>query len=293
MGALGEQYPKPLLPVANQPLIAHHLELLRGLGIREVHIVVGHGASLIMNALGDGEQFGMRLRYHAQDKQMGSAHAVARLASVIDGPFILLLGDYFFFAPGLTRMFERARACSATFMAAKREPDRQTLCEACVLDMDGEGQVRQIIEKPKVPRSDMKGCGIYICQPEFLDAVRRTPRTALRDEYELTVSLDEYLRMGYPLFAEDIIEWDTNFTRPEDVLQCNLTWLERHGQKNLIGRNVEIAAGTELEQAIIGDNSQIADPICLDHVVVFDGTRIADGGRIERALVTPHDRIAV
>jgi glucose-1-phosphate thymidylyltransferase len=287
MGILSDRYPKSLLPVANQPLVVHHLQILRSLGIEDVNIVVGRGAKQIVEMLGDGQAYGVRIRYVEQGAPLGSAHAVSRLATLIDGPFVLLLGDYFFSAPGLGRMLERARATGSTIVAAKREPDRQALCEACVLEINAEGRVEGITEKPKVLRSDIKGCGIYICRPEVLDAVRRTPRTALRDEYEFTVSLDVYLQMGGLLYAEEIIEWDTNFTRPADVLQCNLDWLRHHGRSDLVGRNVELAQGCELLRAVVGDNVTISQPAILRDVVLFSGTRAESGGRIEYALVTP------
>jgi NDP-sugar pyrophosphorylase family protein len=44
MGALGEQYPKALLPIGNEPVIVHHLRLLESLGVRDVYVIVGHRA---------------------------------------------------------------------------------------------------------------------------------------------------------------------------------------------------------------------------------------------------------
>ncbi|HBY99604.1 MAG: sugar phosphate nucleotidyltransferase [Ardenticatenaceae bacterium] len=287
MGTLGEQYPKPLLPVANQPLIGHHLQTLRRLGISQVYVVVGHEASQIAGALKDGVDYGVSITYVEQGAPLGSAHAVGRLAPYIDGPFVLLLGDYYFSAPELARLLQRARASGGSAMAAKREPDRQALCEACALDLDAEGRILRIVEKPKVPTSDMKGCGIYALRPEFFDAVRRTPRTALRDEYELTIAIDLYVQAGHPLYAEEVIEWDMNFTRPVDILRCNLAWLEEHGRRELVGANVHLAPGTQLEQVIIGDDVLVAEPSALREIVVFRGVQMRGGNHMERALVTP------
>jgi NDP-sugar pyrophosphorylase family protein len=287
MGPLGELYPKPLLPVANQPLIAHHIQTLRDLGIEDVYVVVGANADQIMQALGTGDKYGVRVTYVDQGAPLGSAHAVARLASYIDSPFVLLLGDYYFYAPRLQQMLENATSKQATYMAAKRDSDSRALREACVLQVNDEWRVSTIVEKPKVPRSDIKGCGIYICRPEFLDAVHRTPRTALRDEYELTVSLEIYVRMGGPLYAAPVIEWDRNFTRPEDVLECNLAWLRHEKNNQLVGGNTQIAVGTQLQQSVIGDDVTISQPCSLRNVVVFQGVRLEGGRQIERALVTP------
>lgn len=290
MGILGQSYPKPLLPVANKPLIAHHLQMLRSLGIKEVYIVVGHEAAQIAKTLENGVDYGVRITYVDQGPALGSAHALGRLAPYIDSPFLLLLGDYYFSAPRLARILQRAIVTGGSIMAAKREPDRQALCEACTLHVDEEGRILRIVEKPKVPTTDLKGCGIYLFQPEIFDAVRRTPRTALRDEYELSISVEIYIQAGYSLYAEEVIEWDMNFTRPVDVLRCNLAWLEQHGRSELVGGGVRMAVGTRLEQAIVGDDVVVAEPSVLREVVVFRGVHLQGESHIERALVTP-DRI--
>ena len=287
MGALGERYPKPLLPVANEPLIVHHLRTLRGLGIKEIYIVVGHGATQIVRALGEGSRFGVHIVYVDQLTPLGSAHALGRLAPHLERPFVLMLGDYYAFVPELARMLERAESTKGSVMAAKVESDRRALCEACTLEVNKDGRVLRIVEKPKVPPSDLKGCGIYVFQPEIFDAVRRTPRTALRDEYEITVSIELYIQAGHPLYAETVIEWDMNFTLPEDVLQCNLTWLERQSRGELVGTNVQLAAGTQLERAIIGNDVIVMEPSVLKQVVVFQGVQMKGGELIEQTLVTP------
>ncbi len=287
MGRLGDLYPKPLLPVANRPLIVHHVETLRAAGIHRIYVVVGHGSDRIKETLGDGRRHDVELRFIEQGAPLGSAHAVARLAAHIDGPFVLLLGDYYFSAPGLAHMLERARATDSSIMAAKREPDRLALTEACVLEVASDGLVRRIVEKPVAPKGDLKGCGIYVCRPEVLDAARRTPRTALRDEYELTVSLDVYLQMGFPLYAEEVIAWDMNFTRPEDVLQCNLIWLREHGRSDLVAASAQIASGSTLNGVVVGDNVIVSQATSMRSAVVFGGVQLHDGGRIEEALVTP------
>lgn len=287
MGALGEHYPKPLLPVANEPLIVHHLRTLRGLGIKEIYIVVGHGSTQIVRALGGGSRYGVHITYIDQLTPFGIAHAVGRLASHLEVPFVLMLGDYYASAPELTRMLERAKLTKGSVIAAKVETNRQTLCEACTLEVNKEGRVLRIVEKPKVPPSDLKGCGIYVFQPEIFEAIRRTPRTALRDEYELTISIELYIQAGHPLYAEKVIEWDMNFTIPEDVLQCNLIWLERQCQRELVGTNVQLATGTQLEYTIIGDDVIVAEPSVLRQVVVFQGVQMKGGELIEQTLVTP------
>lgn len=285
MGVLGEHYPKALLPIANQPLIDYQLDFLRGLGIQDVFIVVGFRTPELIEKIGYGDKYGMRLTYVEQEAPLGSAHALGYLRNRIRTPFVLLLGDYFFSATDPDRIVDRLRRGQAA-IAAKREPEARLIAEACALQVDERGRVVEIIEKPAAPASDLKGCGFYAFQPEFFDAVARTPRTALRDEYELSVSLELYLAANKPLYAEEVIVWDTNMTRPEDLLECNLKMLAQLKVRQLLGEDVCIPAETVLDNVVIGDRAQITAASNLKDVVVFPGARVDRGGSLERAIVT-------
>jgi len=286
MGALGEAYPKALLPVANEPLIGHHLALLRVLGVREAYVVLGHHGDALAHALGDGARYGLRLHYVHQKAPLGSANAVGAVRPHVHGPFLLLLGDYYFSATNPSRLVQRLRE-GAGAIAAKREPNRRLLAEACALEVGEDGRVLTIVEKPAVPRSSVKGCGFYALQPEAFDAIARTPRTALRDEYELTVSLELYVRSGNRLFAEEIIAWDANFTSPADVLECNTMWLAQEGRRELVAEGAQVDEGVYLEGAVVGDRARVLSGSRLKDVVVFAETRLEERVVLERALVTP------
>jgi glucose-1-phosphate thymidylyltransferase len=286
MGALGEQYPKALLPVGNEPVIAHHLRLLASLGVRDVFVVVGHRAEDFARLFGDGSAFGVCVELVEQGPCLGSAHAVGRIRGRVSGPFILLLGDYYFVPSEPERMVRRL-AAGVSAIAIKRERDVALIRSACAVEVDGSGRVRAIAEKPSAPATDAKGCGFYALQPDFLDAVARTPRTALRDEYELTVSLDCYLNAGRPLYGEEIVVRDTNLTRPDDVLACNLDWLARVGRVSLVDEEAHVDEGLRLEHALVGRGARVEGATSLDQVVVFPGARVRDHGEVRRSLVTP------
>ncbi len=287
MGALGENYPKALLPVANEPLIAHHLRLMCSLGISEVYIVVGYRAVDIVRVIGDGQQFGMTVHYVEQGTPLGSAHAVGRVIPYINTPFLLTLGDYYFSAGEPERLIQHLRDGQSA-IAAKHEPERRLIIESCELQVDQDDRVLSIVEKPRAPLTNLKGCGFYALRPEFFDAVSRTPRTALRDEYEISISLDLYIQAGNAVYAEDIIAWDSNFTRPDDVLDANLQWLAQNHQEVLIAEDVQVGSEAQLERVLIGSGCRIdGEPADLKEVVVFPGTHLHSDGSIERTLITP------
>jgi glucose-1-phosphate thymidylyltransferase len=287
MGPLAERYPKALLPVANRPLIRHQLAALRAAGIADVYIVVGSDGEKIERALGSGSGDGFHLRYMEQGAPLGSAHALGQLAPYIDEDFVLLLGDYFVSQLDLRQVLDAAAARGGSLILAKHETDRHALLDACALEIESSRRVTRVVEKPKVPRSNLKGCGVLVLEPPFFDAIRHTPRTMLRDEFELMVALDLHVRNGYPVYAHEFTTWDVNLTRPHDVLACNLRWLADRNEAALVGDAVSLPEGTQLDRAVVGHGVRLAQPATLREVVAFNGIEFG-GVAVERALLTDH-----
>ena len=182
-----ETTPKPLLPILDRPLMAWQIEQLKTLGVERIVVVIGHLGHKVVQTLGDGSRYGVQLTYVEQDEMLGIAHAVGQLEAHLDGPFLLFLGDIFFETVQLDRMLERISEPDVQgVLAVMREPNPDLIRRNFTVQTDERGFVRRVIEKPRHPKSDLKGCGLYMFDPAIFDSIRRTPRTALRDEYELT-----------------------------------------------------------------------------------------------------------
>ena len=103
--------------------------------------------------------------------------------------------------------------------------------------------MHRVIEKPRYVDSQLKGCGLYVFDQHIFDAIRRTPRTAMRDEYEITDSIQILINDGYVVHHHPIVERDLNLTKPEDLLTINLIELARRGLTQLVGESGHAAAG--------------------------------------------------
>ncbi len=285
MGRLGEQFAKAMLPVGNEPLIAHHLRLLSSLGVAHAWIVVGHRGDELMSVVGDGAQYGVRVSFIPQGEPLGSAHALGRARPHIRGPVLVLLGDYFFVPRAPERMLQRLDEGSSA-IAYVHETSTALLRAACTLELDQSGRVTAITEKPVAPRGNLKGCGFYALQPSVFDALARTPRTALRNEYELTVALELHVAANEPLFGEPVIALDVNLTHPDDVLTCNLEWLAACGRTSLIADDATLDRGISLDGALVGAGAHVEGVRGLRDVVVFPGVHFKGSGDVSRTLVT-------
>jgi dTDP-glucose pyrophosphorylase len=292
MHPFSDFYPKPGLPICNKPLIQYTVETFRELGIREIIIVIGHLGHALAQLLGDGRALGVKIRYVEQVKLLGIAAAVGQLEPHVDRPMFLVLGDIFFKADNLAGMIglmERGNASAV--LAVKQESDPQAIRRNFSVLHDAAGRVQRVIEKPRHVASKVKGCGLYLFDLPVFDAVRRTPRTAMRDEYEITDTIQIMVDDGLPVFAADVVKWDVNLTAPADVLACNLFELSQLGASQLLGRETRIHPGATLRNVVLGDRAVIEHPISIRDSVVFPDTLVKSRHGFEQFIVTPETQI--
>lgn len=283
-----QHYPKPLLPIANLPIMGHHIEIFKSLGVKKVKIVVGHLMEKIIGYFGSGEKFGVAIEYIEQESTLGIAHAVGRLEKYVDGPFLLVLGDIFYAPRRLDDMVVRFTAQKGgAVLAVMTEDDPERLKKNFSVELDALGRVRRVIEKPRNPPNNLKGCGIYMFGPEVFDAVRKTPRTALRDEYEITSSIQILIDDGHPVSVADVVAWDYNITFPEDLLQANLKYLDEHGMAAAIAPTAKIHADAAIERSSVGDGVVISQPVRIRDSVILPGSRITRAAEISNMIVSP------
>jgi glucose-1-phosphate thymidylyltransferase len=292
MGALGEQYPKTLLPVGDEPVIGHHLRLFARLGVSDVYVVIGYLGRDVVESIGNGSRYNLDVHYVEQGPALGSAYALARAIPYLRRPFLVTLGDYYFEAPEAEALI-RCLNNGVSAISAKRESDLKLLMEACELCVADDGRLLRIVEKPAAPVGNLKGCGFYAFQTSFLDSLSRTPRTALRDEYELSVSLDVHLSAGHAIYVADIIDGDWNFTRPRDVLDCNVHWLRRRHERSFIACDASVESEPALEDVVVGTRAHVAGVRSLREVVVFPEAVLQGEPVLESALVTRRSLLRV
>ena len=290
MRPFSEHWPKPILPVLGKPLMAYQLEMMAGLGIRDVVVVIGHLGHEVVRALGDGRQWGVEIRYVEQEEMLGIAHAVSRLEPHVDRPFFLFLGDIYFDTENLASMVKRfgdGRGIGGV-LACKREHNLEAIKRNFVVLVGDDGLVHRVIEKPRHPRTDLKGCGIYLFDLAFFDAVRRTPRTAMRNEYEITDSIQIFLDDGYKVEAAEVVKADMNVSYPADLLELNLLLLGKSGKAEFRAGDVKVGKGSSLERCVAMAGAEIADGCQLQECLLFPGARVP-AGRVRRRTIFTAD----
>lgn len=186
---------KQLLPIYDKPMIYYPLSVLMLAGIREICLITTpQDQDQFKRTLGDGSQWGVSLTYVVQPSPDGLAQAFILAEDFLEGaPSALVLGDNIFFGHGLPKLLAAADAQGSggtVFGYHVADPERYG-----VVDFDGEGRARQIIEKPQVPPSNYAVTGLYFLDgsaPSRARAVQPSPR----GELEITDLLQLYLDEG-------------------------------------------------------------------------------------------------
>jgi glucose-1-phosphate thymidylyltransferase len=285
-------YPKPMLPIVNRPIIEHQLGQMRSLGIRRVVLVVGHLKEIIQDYFGDGERFGVEIRYVVQKQTLGIAHAVMQLEPVVNRPFLLFLGDIFYVPKKLEAMVELFESGGVSgVLAVKEEPDAGAIQKNFSVSLDDKHFVTKVVEKPRYLVNNLKGCGMYLFAPEIFDAIRQTPRTALRDEYELTTAIQILINDGYRLRAAEVVDWDYNITFAHDLLDCNARYLEQTGETNAVAPGARLHPGVRLQGAVIGAGVVVDPPIAIRNSVLLPGTHVTEAQDLEGCILSPEVKI--
>jgi glucose-1-phosphate thymidylyltransferase len=186
---------KHLLPIFDRPMIYYPLETLRGMGVREVMVVLG-GKSIgdIVELLGDGSEFGLDLTYRYQREPLGIAQAIGLAKGFVGGDcFCVVLGDNVLRGPALAdlaREFESGPYGAGCLLYEVTDPQRFGVAE-----LDPAGNVVGFEEKPDDPKSDLIPIGVYFLRPDAFEVIARL-RPSARGELEITEVLNHYLGDG-------------------------------------------------------------------------------------------------
>jgi glucose-1-phosphate thymidylyltransferase len=186
---------KQLLPVYDKPMIYYPLSTLMLAGIKDILVITTpHDQRLFQALLGDGSQFGIKLRFAVQPKPEGLAQAF-----IIGREFIgedrcaLVLGDNIFYGHGLGSMLRAAaeRPSGATIFAYEvADPQRYG-----VVTFDAGGRATSIDEKPQAPKSNWAVTGLYFYDNRVVDLASKVQPSA-RGELEITTLNEMYIGLG-------------------------------------------------------------------------------------------------
>lgn len=164
---LTDVIPKPLIPVGNIPLIAHTLSFLKRHGVDEVVINLHYHAGKIIDALGDGGRFGLRIIYSREETLLGTGGGLKRAERYLaDGTFFLINSDIIADVDlGEVLAFHRENKALAT-MVLREDPEAESFGP---IGVDRTGRIGRFLGVfPAAPGRGLRTCmftGIHVLDP--------------------------------------------------------------------------------------------------------------------------------
>jgi mannose-1-phosphate guanylyltransferase/phosphomannomutase len=311
MRPLTHQLPKPLIPLANTPLLDYHLQLLKAHGIKELAINLHHLPHMIKQHLGDGSRFGLKIHYSWEPELLGTGGGIKQMAGLLPRDTLVVLNSDMLTNIDLKAVLEFHRQHKA--LASMVLNPHQPLANFRGVAVDEQYRIHQIAGRPKIASSGVRHivfAGIHIIEPELLDHIPAGKACCINaDIYPLLIE------QGKPIYAYLLEE---GFWRHVGTVQSYLHTYEEFLAGKLplktelrqtkpgiwMGSNVSISPEAELiPPVMLGNNCQIQARVVLgpyvslgkdcllgeksavEHSILWEGVRVGGGAKVNRCVV--------
>ncbi len=317
--------PKPLLPIANRPMMEHVIDLLVRHGITDIVVTVAFMAKAIRDYFGDGREFGASLTYVDEPSPLGTAGSVRNAAEHLDDRFLVISGDVItdIDLTHVIAFHDQRRAMATIALTPVENP-----LEFGIVITREDGSIERFLEKPTWGQvfSDTINTGIYVFEPEIFDHVEPDrsvdfsadvfPRL-LRDEkalfgaiahgyWEDVGTLDAYLRahkdvldqmvqLGIPGFQVADGVWvgrgteiapDVEIVGPAVLgTDCTIEPGARLGAYTVLGSHCRVLANVDLDRCVLHDSVYVGCGSRLRGTVVGRGVNIRSNVRTGEGVV--------
>jgi mannose-1-phosphate guanylyltransferase/phosphomannomutase len=283
--------PKPLVPLVNRPILWHVLRLLREHRVRDVHLTLHYLAEHIVTTFGDGSDLGLHIAYALEERPLGTAGGVKRVAEHLDDTFLVLSGDVITDI-NLTKALEFHRKVGA--VATLTLTRVVNPLEYGVVVTDEEGRVTRFLEKPSWGEvySDTVNTGIYILEPEVLQLVKEG------EPFDFSKNLFPLLlKRGDPIYGYVAEGYWCDIGVPQQYITAHHQILEGNTHIKIPGNpkapTVWVEGDFELDPSaiiegpvLLGEGVKIGRSAKVGpYTTLGPGVRVEEGAKVERSVV--------
>ncbi len=265
--------PKPLIPVAGKPIISYIIENLKKAGVDEYIFVIGYLGEKIKDYI-ERKYPDLKKVFVSQDQRFGTGHAILTAKDFINEKEDLFI----YFGDTLVdmdfgKMIESPNSC---FAIKKVE----TPGGFGIVEFDRRGKVNRVVEKPKIPKSNMALVGLYLIKEvsKLLDALAYIVEQGKRTEgeFSLTDGLMRMIETGIPFSAIEVQNW-YDCGKKETLLETNAIFLDREGyassnlpeyDNSIVIHPVSIGRNCKIVNSIVGPHATIGSHVNINSSIV-------------------------
>lgn len=296
LGPLTEKLPKPLLPVANRPVMAQAIAALQRVGIMEICANVSYRGEQIVQAFGDDTVEGVQLHWQREQSLTGTAGGLKGMQCHLEDELVVVIaGDAMLDVP-LSPLVAAHRAAGAFASLATMAVDDPSQYGVVVSQPDGHIVRFQEKPAPGTEISRQANTGIYLFEPEIFSLI---PADTFYD-FALNV-FPAILERKLPFYAFPVEGYWTDIGNPGDYLQANLDFLdgriqvEGHGERvgDCLIAGGAVVEGSRLSRCVVGDGAVLPRGCTLTECVVWPGTIVAEPITLTAAILTPYGNYQV
>lgn len=267
--------PKALVPIAGKPILSHIVDTLIDGGINEFVFIIGYLGSKIESYISSYYgQSTIKVNFVVQEPREGIGHALWSARDHIKGEdnILIMLGDTI-----LNLDINKFLASDKTVLGTSKV---NTPGNFGVAEINKDGTIKRVVEKPKIPKSNMAMVGIYkITNPDLLiEGIEHTIKNKIKTlrEYQLTDALMYMVEKGEEMITMDVSNW-YDCGKKESLLEANAIMLNRpefrdtgnlNYPKTIIIPPVSIGQNCKISSSIIGPNVAIGDNTIISYSII-------------------------
>jgi mannose-1-phosphate guanylyltransferase/phosphomannomutase len=288
---LTSNQPKPMVPIVGKPCMEHILDLLREHGFDDIIVTLAFMPQAIRGYFGDGEAYGVAIRYSVEESPAGTAGSVKLAEEALDETFLVISGDALCDIDlGALVRFHREKEALVT-IGLKSVPNP---LEFGIVVTDDDGRIERFLEKPSWGQvfTDTINTGIYVLEPEVL---RHIPTDEPHDFSKELFPL--LLEMGRPLYGFVCEGYWQDIGNLDQYRQANFDALDERVRLSIPGirlrGNVWVGEGVDLDDleaveapAFVGNYCRIASRASVGpYSVLMPSVTLGDHARTARSVV--------
>jgi dTDP-glucose pyrophosphorylase len=222
MGYLSDVLPKCLFPLYDKPIIHYVVENMVKTGIKKIVIPIYSKKERISEYFEQAkEDIDAEICLLPLKKlPRGIALSIQTTEPMIDEEFMVILGDDITIVDSFQPLIDVFFSSKAVAVeAVVKEKEREVVRRTCCVELRNDGRIVDIAEKPQKPRTDLRGCGVYVFAPEIFEYICRTPILPPRDEVEITNTIGLAAKEG-KAYGFQIEGVNINVNTPDDLYKA-------------------------------------------------------------------------